>query len=82
MIKNGDLTLRPVDRSLLALHTTYWPITLGTSAEQNDYLHTIQDYHGDPRYNTNLGPDKEAGLWQPRQTGAVYWSGPAVIGGS
>ena len=32
--------------------------------------------------DTNLGPDKEAGLWQPRQTGAVYWSGPAVIGGS
>ena len=50
VIEDRDLTLRPVDRSLLALHTTYWPITLGTSAEQNDYLHTIQDYHGDPRY--------------------------------
>ena len=49
VIKNGDLTLCPVDWSLLALHTTYWPITLGASAEQNDLLHIIQDYHGDPR---------------------------------
>ena len=49
VIKNKDLTLCPVDRSLLALHTTYWPITLGASAEQNDLLHIIQDYHGDPR---------------------------------
>ena len=71
-----------MDRSLLALHTTYWPITLGTSAEQNDFLHTIQDLFITVIPNTNLGPDKEAGLWQPRQTGAVYWSGPAVIGGS
>ena len=34
------------------------------------------------KHKADLGPESDAGLWQPRQRGRVYWRGPAVRGGS